>query len=276
MALNPKVTPDGFQNFFSPRPSTRLPHSGTTVPPRSLQHRPPSPVHLIFFIPGNPGLIGYYHTFLSLLCDGLYNSESKAKASAYLVYGASLSGFQVDPKARSKEELLVGEDADPQSSSGQPYTLREQVTLTHRWLRSLIWDLSRSSPAVMEYGLEVTLIGHSAGTYIALEVLRLIRTDFRPNPQWQTPARSINVKSLILITPTVIDIPLSPNGRIAVALFRWMPFLPQLAQGFMRAVSIPLPQRFIRWLVGRFVDDPDIAETAVNFLTSKGMIRQAL
>ncbi|KAL9625348.1 MAG: hypothetical protein Q9160_000411 [Pyrenula sp. 1 TL-2023] len=244
----------------------------------SEQESQPTPARLVFFISGNPGLIGYYHTFLSLLSDGLYNSDSKAHAPAYFIYAASLGGFEVDPKAKSKRELLAGEDVGPRSGVGHPYTFHDQITLTYRRLQSLVSEISSSSPVAKEAGLEVNLIGHSAGTYIALELLRLIQNDpSPPSVPVDTTFPSIKVKSVFLITPTVIDVTLSPNGRIAAQLKRWIPYFPQLAQGFMRVVSFPLPKRFVRWLVGFSVKgNPGAAEAVANFLTSKGMIRQAL
>ena len=69
-----------------------------------MRPRSKSKWRLIFFIPGNPGLIAYYHPFLSLLARDLDLSSSSAgerdattaTASVSVLVGLSLGGFEVD------------------------------------------------------------------------------------------------------------------------------------------------------------------------------------
>lgn len=70
---------------------------------------------LLYFIPGNPGLIAYYHTFLSLLSSTLISSTEHSdyddgsaennsstasssrigKAPQYIIHGKSMGGFEI-------------------------------------------------------------------------------------------------------------------------------------------------------------------------------------
>ena len=88
----------------------------------------------VFFIPGNPGLIAYYHVFLALLSERL----------SFPVYGRSLAGF-IDPETRM-------------------YSVEEQIVFVQRSLDSFM--------AHDEKKKKVILIGHSVGAYIAMELLR--------------------------------------------------------------------------------------------------------
>lgn len=86
----------------------------------------------LFFIPGNPGLIAYYHVFLSLVSERL--------SGAFQVYGRSLGGF-LDPETR--------------------LNLEEQIVFVQGLLNDFMTERQK-----------VILIGHSVGAYIAMELLR--------------------------------------------------------------------------------------------------------
>lgn len=105
-----------------------------------------SPNHLIFFVTGNPGLIGYYTTFLQTI-QTLVAPKSKLHSSNIHIYGQSQAGF-------SDEET-------PQSPT--PYSLERQILITLARLETL--------QKTHNYD-KIILMGHSMGSYILLELIR--------------------------------------------------------------------------------------------------------
>ncbi|KAK4446845.1 hypothetical protein QBC34DRAFT_304345 [Podospora aff. communis PSN243] len=178
---------------------------------------------LIYFIPGNPGLIAYYHPFLTTLRTLLNDSESRPDSkTTYHIHGQTLLGFS---------------DADHPSpfnaQTNPPFTLEDQILHTSATLASISSGYSK-----------VLLIGHSVGAYIAIESFHRHHISPNPNP-------SLNLHSAILLFPTISHIAQSPNGRrlTAVAnnsfldrnahrLARWFLYLwpAWLLYAFLRAV----------------------------------------
>lgn len=167
------------------------------------------PKLLIFHITGNPGLIEYYRTFLTLLFDQLRDlslpastpsliasTPSSASSSpttsrrkiATHIHGTSLAGFSVDS----------GIQHDPNA----PYDLEHQIRHIER---ALAVACARSGAS------RVVLMGHSVGSYVLLEVLR------RRKEHLRTPGDGgdggVKVIGGICLFPTVTHIAKSPSGR---------------------------------------------------------------
>ncbi|KAJ8106807.1 hypothetical protein ONZ43_g6934 [Nemania bipapillata] len=68
---------------------------------------------LIFFVPGNPGLIGYYGPFLSALRD-LLDANVSRNAINFHIHGQNLAGF-------------IDQDHEPFTSHRKPYNLEFQI-----------------------------------------------------------------------------------------------------------------------------------------------------
>src|SRR5271170_5942829 len=124
------------------------------------------PPAILFFITGNPGLIAYYHPFLSLLaqppsahCPG----DPKLDTSECVIVGFSLGGFELEEQ-------------------GSLYSLRNQISLTSSRIRGLVTALRDDYPEAWTRPPKVILLGHSVGAFIALEVIRLW------NQLWRAPA----------------------------------------------------------------------------------------
>ena len=149
----------------------------------------PSPRATIFFISGNPGLIGYYHPFLSLLAKYLKEYEK----SSFQIYGCSLGGFE------------IGEYSPPND-----FDLEDQIRFVQGKLATLM-GYSDDSPNANVNGNaknargKVILIGHSVGSYMAMEILRRHRET--PSPD------TFDIIGGAMLFPTVKDIAASPSGQ---------------------------------------------------------------
>ena len=151
---------------------------------------------MLFFVTGNPGLIGYYQTFLTLLYDLVRDGSRDID---HYVYGASLLGFERDDR---------WQDADGPSP---PFSLRDQVDDIVRQIIETTKRVAGADEHCDSEPVQVILLGHSVGAYILLEVVA----------RWQDLAlhvdfgRQLDIVAGICLFPTVVDIARSPNGRMA-------------------------------------------------------------
>jgi pimeloyl-ACP methyl ester carboxylesterase len=78
--------------------------------------------------------------------------------------------------------------------------------------------------------IKVILIGHSVGAWIALEMIHQLSTSSTSKPEGTII--DFSVTSAILLTPTILDLALSPTGRMAGPVMGSMlgAFVPGLAQ----------------------------------------------
>ncbi len=252
-----------------------------------------SPSHIIFFIPGNPGLISYYHTFLSLLSD----PKTSRSTSGCVIAGFSLGGFEVSERGWNDDDYAGRSLSHPASGPVGPlYSLQEQIKLTAARIRGLIktlqeqWRRRNEQTSVNggtgSRGLKVILMGHSVGAYIALEVLRLHR---QQQSAWRSSstfcdlgveeAEDFEVRAAILLTPTIVDIALSSSGRVAAPVLEYVPGFPLLVSLGAKFVTRFLPETWLRWIVKKVMgrDTPDDAVlSTVSFLRSRNGVRQSL
>ncbi|KAJ8065293.1 hypothetical protein OCU04_005989 [Sclerotinia nivalis] len=215
---------------------------------RPISDSPNTTYHLIFFITGNPGLIGYYSSFLSTLND-LLSSSSMKDWNTFHIFGQSLAGFETD-------------DAPSDSSNQSPYSLEQQIDLVHDCL------LEQISGSPVPYQ-NVILIGHSVGSYILLETLtKLIAPSTVP---------SISaVLSGILLFPTVTHISHSPSGTKLTPLMS-IPNFPVLASFTAKILLYCAPNVVLDFLVKKITGMPEeAAKVTTSFLRSKNGIWQAL
>lgn len=147
---------------------------------------------LVFFITGNPGLIEYYRTFLTLCFDSLRTKYSNHHIK---VAGTSLRGFRV-------------QDDDHQHAANDntqgPYDLEQQIEHVGQILDRAIESLVKQG-----HPTKVVLMGHSVGSYILLEVLRRRKQ----SPTTQKLGDDARVIGGICLFPTVTHIAKSPSGK---------------------------------------------------------------
>lgn len=198
-----------------------------TSPPACAPSSPSCPT-TIYFISGNPGLISYYHPFLSLLSKNLASASSPGQNSFH-VFGHSLAGFELEPAPSSFKTNTGTEKAKakqpPGTSGDYYYNVEDQIRFVQARLEAhmaaLRTESANSSPSASDTDVpsqrpRVILMGHSVGTYIAMEVLRRHREN-------QATAAGFDIVGGIMLFPTVMDIASSPAGqKLTVCIRRYL------------------------------------------------------
>ncbi|KAF1346592.1 hypothetical protein BDV97DRAFT_222489 [Delphinella strobiligena] len=199
---------------------------------------------LVFFITGNPGLIGYYQTFLTLCYDSL---RSKYKDHSIHVFGTSLAGFDI-----------AGE-----TKHDKPFDLEHQIQYIDQTLtRQVPSKASTTNPT------RAILLGHSVGSYILLEVLRRQKSHHDNN--------TLKLISGICLFPTITHIAKSLSGKRISLLFK-IPYLPFLSNILVNTFFSWWPTTTLQKLVSLATAmPPDSASVTTAFLQSKSGVRQAL
>jgi hypothetical protein len=204
---------------------------------------------LIFFLPGNPGLISYYDPFLSALRELIDSSASLNTTTSFHIYGQNLAGF-------------ADHDHVPFTSRRKPYDLEFQIQYTLNGVRSLRTKSGQPYQHVL-------LIGHSVGSYIALEVCHRVLRDPSLAPE-------LKLTSGIFLFPTIDHIADSSSGW-KLNMLRQTPLLGdnayRIAQGFLRL----WPYDALRWFVSRAMGfPPHAADVTTRWLKSRDGVWQSL
>lgn len=166
--------------------------------PRASFLRKDTSPYYVFFITGNPGLIGYYEPFLSTLSSLLSVSTHR-----FHILGTSFSGFETVSSAHFK------------NGHRPPHGLPRQIELAEERLHGFVQQDQEASSGYagerQRHGktspAKVILIGHSVGAYILLELIRRHRTSTA-----ETKSHPIDIVGGILLFPTVTHIAKSPSG----------------------------------------------------------------
>jgi pimeloyl-ACP methyl ester carboxylesterase len=290
--------PRALKSYISPDIFLHVPASRDEISQTAAR----TPPRITFFVTGNPGLIAYYHAFLSILSTTTPTSEG-------VVAGFSLGGFEIDdhhvgdkqhPAKYPDQGLETSQFPGGVPDSGKIWGLEEQIDLTERRVRALVksvydhygnegmHDDSGGSEEPQEQ--EVILLGHSVGAYIVLELLRR-HAEERKSKQVDgggfAESVDFNIKGAILLTPTVFDIALSQSGRVLTPLVEYVPGFAMLVAAAARGMGTVLPRAWLRELVRRVTGMPDqdrdasggrtsALDATVAFLTSVKGVRQAL
>lgn len=159
-------------------------------------------VVLIFFIPGNPGLVSYYEDFLFRLKGNLSSRVAHDgkpdQDPRYAIFGSSLAGFDIDSSSRSipttKRELPLSLDSQVDDVSARLEHVANEIRFQHG----------------VKGDLPVVLIGHSIGAYMVLQA----------TARWRKLAQqgyssNIRLSAGICLFPTIYELALSPTGRQA-------------------------------------------------------------
>ncbi|PWY69226.1 hypothetical protein BO83DRAFT_409373 [Aspergillus eucalypticola CBS 122712] len=259
-SMQPHVTPDSFFHTTSP-PRPTLP----TNPP-------PAPV-IVYFISGNPGLISYYYPFFTFLSDKLQSlsssSSSKQKQThhQFYIHGHSLAGFEVQPQSPLPTHY---------------HNVEDQIQFIQHKLDSFVQATTTTQPSSTVRRPRVIIMGHSVGTYIAMEVIRRHRerqsSAHANTTTTNTTSADFDIIGGVMLFPTVMDIASSPSGKKLTALLSLIPHLALIVSIFARILTTFLPDFALRALIKLFMADPpsQAVDTTCAFLKSKRGVRQAL
>lgn len=226
----------------------------TQYPLTSAYHKPPlvqnSDHDILIFIPGNPGLVEYYITYLNLLQQQHPNFE---------IYCLSQAGYQTT------------DDYVNEGCKKYPiYNLDFQVTHKVNIINEIV-DEKRCDR------VNLHIFAHSVGCYITQRVVKQLLK----NPK-------INLKFIGLICPTVINIRESTSGQKLIFLQSYIPVVT-LAVIVSWVLTTILPELIIKYIFRNWIfSSPKIdnqqsneaLENSVNasykLIRSTRIVKQAL
>ncbi|TPX12876.1 uncharacterized protein E0L32_006756 [Thyridium curvatum] len=202
-----------------------------SFPPRhrpDAEHAPDTNWVLVWHITGNPGLITYYHTYMSTLRTLLDSTEdASSHRTRFHIAGRNLLGF---------------EDADhspPFDATHKPYDLEAQI------LHIAAAVSAERIPAGPRKGQPfdaVILSGHSVGSYIIVELFH------RHQQQSHAALRDLPLRAGVCLFPTISHLPRSDRGRAAVSLMNRFPAVADRVHLLPRALFYLWPA----WLLAAF------------------------
>lgn len=204
---------------------------------------------LIYFICGNPGIISYYDDFLTLLRGLLDKAQTASATTSYDIYGRNLLGFDDN-------------EHEPYSETNLPYDLEGQI--------EGIWaDVAQRNARDDKPYDKVILMGHSVGSYIAVEIMHR----HQQNPS-KTP--DLNLCHGFLLFPTLTYIARSPQGRKAMWAFQ-VPYLEVNAHSLAQWILGCFSKERLTWIVSKITGfDESAVTTTVDWLKSRDGVWQAL
>lgn len=296
----------------SPLPASARSTTATSTPNNTASPSSPTSirritkVRILFFITGNPGLIGYYDDFLALLAQAQEEKTVEKEGSSstgegrrcVIVAGASLGGFFAAQDTDEDEDSTFisterrgqgqrqGRDVkkitqqlllpDPLKTK-DIYDLQDQINLSYLRLLSLVENLRKEfQRTIGNAAYEVILAGHSVGAYIALELVRL---HYEASvSEVESRDCMFDILATFLLTPTIHNISQSSSGRIATPILDHLPFFPALVQLAASGLATTLPISWMQNIVRRVtgMENSSAVETTTDFLRLPGAVKQAL
>lgn len=235
--------------------------SEITLPSPHLASAPATTRHcLVYFLTGNPGIIDYYAPFLTHLRAHLDAVEARHRHEVtYHLYGRDLAGFN---------------DADQRpafnTTTHPPYNVEGQIQHSLKHLLAANAIPAAAAKRAADPFDDVVLIGHSFGTYVALELFHRHLHD----PDGFAPR--LNLRTGVLLFATIAHLSRSPKG-VQLDLLRRTPVLGAHAHAIARAALRLVPARLLRWVLRTLYRMPPHAEDATaRFLESRDGVHQAL
>ncbi|PNY26874.1 Uncharacterized protein TCAP_03198 [Tolypocladium capitatum] len=212
---------------------------------------------LVYFVCGNPGLVGFYADFLDALRGMLSASEAR---TAYDVYGRNLLGFR-----DAEHEPFGPGRAGPWDLDAQVEAIYDDVAARAE-LRVSDSDSDSGSGSGYDF---VVLAGHSVGAYIAVDI-------FHRHARQPDRAPRLVLRHGLLLFPTIASIDVSPSGR-RMQLLRRLPTLDAHAHTYAWLALLPWPRAAVRWIMASAVGfSPRAADVAAEWLKSRDGVLQAL
>lgn len=154
--------------------------------------------YIIYFLTGNPGLVEYYRSFLTHLYGLLSHNTASDRGIEFQVYGRSFSGFEMD----------ASEIKTHKYRSQPPYGLQDQIRHAEDDVAELVESVKDENNGKGD--VRVILMGHSVGSYVALEIVRRLRAHGIAGDDFET-----RISGVVGLFPTVVDIARSESGMKA-------------------------------------------------------------
>ncbi|GIZ47938.1 hypothetical protein CKM354_001101300 [Cercospora kikuchii] len=198
---------------------------------------------LIYFIPGNPGLVEYYRRYLERLQESLQHREEEV-----IIYGASHDGFEFH-----RPSNRINQGSPPFSLQQEIHCVRSKLSLKAR-------EVSNDSQP-----LDVILIGLSVGAYMLLETISW----------WQkqpTEQSLYSIKGGICLFPTVVDIAKSDKGRSLWPIL-WFPGTGYILSGIASCLNALW---LLDWFTRKLTPGPEGGAVTAAFARSDHGIRQVI
>lgn len=141
-----------------------------------------------------------------------------------------------------------------------PYNVKEQIALCQMEIEQMVRDAQRRG----KKDVRVILMGHSFGTYMALEIMRRLRDESE---------KGVRVVGGALLFATVVDIAKSPKG-VQMSPLLSLPFLPTIAS-LIPYLLTPLPTSLLTSLISTLLSmPPEAAHASASFIKSPHGIQQ--
>ncbi|XP_018589686.2 lipid droplet-associated hydrolase isoform X1 [Scleropages formosus] len=196
---------------------------------RCSRSRHSAPCLLFLVIPGNPGMVGFYRTFMETLYQ--------AFEGRYPVWAVSHAGHCVPP-----DTMDMLEDVAP-VQTGDVFGLQGQIEHKLAFLREHVPRDTR-----------LVLIGHSIGCYIILDMMKR-------EPRLQ-------VLKSVLLFPTIERMAATPQGRLMTPVLCRLRYATYLPVFLLSLLPLGLKTSIVKFaLRGLSSLDPKITNAAVRLLS---------
>lgn len=207
---------------------------------------------LLILIPGNPGLVEYYVTYLNRIQQKIPSFELLALAH---------TGFNF------REQILDSRGEDlPLGFYDLEFQIQQKVKILKE-------KIEKKNSHVNLY-----FLSHSMGSFVLQRVVKRLLDD--------RISEKINIKFLGLAFPTIIDIAQSDSGQKLTSLSRILPIVTIAA--ILSRFSSYLPESIRKYAISTFLTRPKLdtkeatesikisVDTTAKFVSSSGAVRQAL
>jgi pimeloyl-ACP methyl ester carboxylesterase len=207
---------------------------------------------LVYFVCGNPGLIGFYVDFLDALRNLLNTSQLH---TAYDIYGRNLLGFCDD-------------EHEPFGPSNPPWDVDGQVAGMYKDVASRRVSIEDGTGNDKPYDF-VILMGHSIGAYICVEI-------FHRHMQDPSRAPHLNLRHGFLLFPTIASLALSQSG-VRMNYLRSLPTMETHFITYAKALLGLFPQSTLQWIIENIMGfSTHGAAVTAEWLKSRDGVLQAL
>lgn len=171
---------------------------------------------LLVFIPGNPGLIDYYITYLDLIAE---------QYPKYDVLAISHAGYQ------TSDDFVAAGNTGERTYYDIDYQVKHKVEILKE--------------QILDGHTNISILCHSVGGYFTQRVVRALLKDDEVKDL-------VKIEFIGLICPTIVDIAKSQSGQYFGWLFSVLP-LVQASIYFIAFLHLILPTAFARYIIRNFV-----------------------